>query len=365
MSKLIVGILFGGRSVEHEISLLSAKSILINIDKKKFDIFPILIDKEGIWKKAIVGEWLKDGELNIEQKSILYPSLNPSNPEILEIKSDKVIKKHRIDVVFPILHGTFGEDGAVQGLLELMGIPYIGTSVLGSSLGMDKIIMKMVFKQYGLPVVNFTGFYSYEWEKKEKDLIGIIHNHIGMPCFVKSADLGSSVGITKVNTIDDLSSSIEYSCNFSNRIIIEQAVQDPREIEISVLGNYNPVASLPGEIIPDREFYDYKAKYIEDGTELIAPAKLPQHMITKLQGYAIKAFTSIDCAGMGRVDFLINKDTNQIYISELNTIPGFTQISMYPRLWEVSGLNYQDLITRLIDLAIEKYNIKKNIKTEI
>ncbi|MFQ5787749.1 MAG: D-alanine--D-alanine ligase family protein, partial [Thermodesulfobacteriota bacterium] len=303
--------------------------------------------------------------LIISKDTFLSPSLNPQKPIFYEIMNDKVTNEYGVDVIFPVLHGTFGEDGTVQGLFKLLGIPFVGASVLGSSVGMDKIIMKSIFREYGLPVVNFNGFYKHEWNSERDKIKDKIIKEITIPCFVKSADLGSSIGITRVNSKSDLEKAIEFASSFSERVIIEKAVLNAREIEISVLGNENPIASLPGEIIPHREFYDYTAKYIEDSTELIAPATIDNETQSKLQECAIKAFKAINCSGMGRVDFLLERDSDAFFISEVNTIPGFTHISMYPKLWELSGLGYQKLISRLIDLAFERHEKIRQLKTDI
>ena len=365
MSKIKVGIIFGGRSVEHEVSLLSAKSIIKNIDSDLYDIYPIFIDKNGLWHKVEISEWLNDGELDVHIESFLTPSLNYENPVFFEISDSKVLDELKLDAVFPVLHGTYGEDGTIQGMLELMGIPFVGASVLGSSVGMDKIIMKAVLKEASLPVVPYIGFYKYEWESDKETIRDRVLGSIGFPCFVKSADLGSSVGISKVSSDAGLNSAIDSSCQFSNRILVEKAVSNPREIEISVLGNENPVASLPGEILPHRDFYDYTAKYLEEGTGLIAPAELDEDMNIKLRELAVKAFKALDCSGMGRVDFLLNGATEEIFVGEINTIPGFTQISMYPKLWEVSGINFTELITKLIQFAIDRKNEKLKLRTDI
>jgi D-alanine-D-alanine ligase len=364
LSKIIVGVIFGGRSVEHEISLLSAKSIIKNMNPAKYMVFPIFIEKNGIWRKASIDVWLKNGDLEIFTNSFLSPSLNPDKPIFYEIGTNRVEGEHRVDVLFPVLHGTYGEDGTVQGLFELMGIPFVGASVLGSSVGMDKIIMKTIFRESGLPVVKFIGLYENEWRSKKHAIKEQILDEIKVPCFVKAANLGSSVGITKVKSEDELEVAIDFACDFSHRILVEKAVRNPREIEVSVLGNNDPIASVPGEIVPNREFYDYVAKYTEEGTALIAPAELEREIVQKLREYAIRAFRAIDCVGMGRVDFLIEKTTGEIFVSEINTIPGFTQISMYPKLWEVSGIKYPDLISKLIHLAIERHEMKKNLRTD-
>lgn len=365
MSKIVVGVIFGGRSVEHEVSLFSAKSIIKNINPKIYQIFPIFIEKNGTWRKASIDVWLKNGDLEIFTNSFLSPSLNPDKPVFYEVGTNRVEGEHRVDVLFPVLHGTYGEDGTVQGLFELMGIPFVGASVLGSSVGMDKIIMKTIFRESGLPVVKFIGFYNHEWRSRKNTIREQILNEIGVPCFVKAANLGSSVSVTKVKSEERLEEAVNSACDFSHRIIIEKAVQNPREIEVSVLGNEDPIASVPGEIIPHREFYDYIAKYVEEGTGLIAPAELEGETAQKLREYAVRAFRAVDCTGMGRVDFLIEKTTDEIFVSEINTIPGFTQISMYPKLWEVSGIKYPELVSKLINLALERHEMKKRLRTDM
>ena len=354
MSKLTVGVVFGGRSVEHEVSLLSAKSVIKNVDPGKYDVFPIFIEKSGTWRKASVTAWLDEGGLEFFEDSFLSPSLSPGKPVFYEISGKKIVKEHAVDVVFPVLHGTLGEDGAIQGLFELMGLPCVGASVLGSSVGMDKIAMKSLLRDNGLPVVEFLGFYKSEWQAAKKNLRERILKEIGLPCFVKSANLGSSVGITKVTSENELDAAVDYSCRYSASVIVERAVKKPREIEVSVLGNDDPQASCPGEVVPHREFYDYTAKYLEEGTGLIAPAELDEETSLKLRDYAVRTFKALHCSGMGRVDFLLEEGTNDIFVSEINTIPGFTKISMYPRLWEVSGLSFPELVNRLIELAIER-----------
>ncbi|MEW6143477.1 MAG: D-alanine--D-alanine ligase family protein [Thermodesulfobacteriota bacterium] len=354
MSKLTVGVIFGGRSVEHEVSLLSAKSIISSIDPGKYDVFPIFIEKSGTWRRASVSSWLDEGGLEFFEDSFLSPSLNPGKPVFYEISGKKIVREHAVGVVFPVLHGTYGEDGTVQGMFELMGIPYVGASVLGSAVGMDKIVMKTLLKESGLPVVGYLGFYKSDWESGKQAVRARILKEIGIPCFIKSANLGSSVGITKVNSEGELDRAVAYSCRFSERVIVERAVRKPREIEVSVLGNDSPRASCAGEVVPHREFYDYTAKYLEEGTGLIAPAELDEKTAERLRDYAVRTFRALDCSGMGRVDFLIEEGTNQIYVSEINTIPGFTQISMYPRLWEESGVSFPELVNRLIELAVER-----------
>ncbi len=365
MSRLKIGVIFGGRSVEHEISLLSAKSIIRNIDPEKYEVLPVLIDKNGIWHRASISNWLNDGELEFDNESSLSPSLNPGNPALYEISGGRLLDEYTVDVMFPVLHGTYGEDGVVQGIFELMGIPYVGASVLGSAVGMDKIVMKAVLMAEGLPVVDYVGFYKHEWEKGKNSVRKRILKVIGFPCFVKSADLGSSVGITKVKSEADLDTAVDFSCRFSNRVLVEKAVGSPKEIEISVLGNDEPAVSCPGEIVPHREFYDYAAKYLEEGTGLHAPADLSEETSALLKDYAVRTFRALDCSGLGRVDFLINGHTGEIYVSEINTMPGFTSISMYPKLWDISGISYGELVTRLIELALERREQKDSLESDI
>lgn len=355
MGKIRVAAVFGGKSVEHEISLLSAKAVIKNMDPERFEPFPIFIDKSGSWRRAAIDSWLEGGELKASTDAVLTPSLDPAVRAFYEIAPDGIRATHYIDVIFPILHGAGGEDGSVQGLFDTMGIPYVGAPVLGSSVGMDKIVMKALFKEAGLPVTDYVWFYKHEWEKDKKAYVETIRSKIGFPCFVKSANLGSSVGIEKVDSIDTLEDAVRSSAKFSRRIIVEKAAPNVREIEVSVLGNDDPVASLPGEIVPHTEFYDYTAKYLEEGTKLLAPAELPGDAVNRFKEIAVKAYKTLDCAGMGRVDFFMDGKTGEIFLNEINTIPGFTRISMYPKLWEASGISFQELVTRLIELAIERH----------
>ncbi len=365
MSKLKIGVIFGGRSVEHEISLLSAKSIVAHMDPDKYEVFPVLIEKNGTWRRASVGNWLEGKQPAFSESSTLTPSLNPEKPVFYEIENNRILSEHEINVMFPVLHGTYGEDGTVQGVLELMNVPSVGASVLGSSVGMDKIIMKSVLKEAGLPVVDYIGFYSHDWKSNRHLLEDRILSEIGVPCFIKSADLGSSIGIRKVTSENDIEGAVDFSCRFSNRVLVEKAVLKPREIEISVLGNEEPITSVPGEIVSHREFYDYEAKYLEKTTELIAPAELDGLSASVLRNLAVKTYKVLDCSGMGRVDFLIEGETGDMFVSEINTIPGFTEVSMYPKLWEVSGITYSELISKLIDLAIERRKMQDGLKMDI
>lgn len=362
MKKKLIAVVYGGCSVEHEISLISAESIIKNIDPDQFEVFPIYINKSGIWTRGRVDELSKPEDIGETVNEFLVPSLSVNgNPKFYEISNNQIVSSYSVDLAFPVLHGTYGEDGTIQGLFELMGMPYVGASVLGSSVGMDKIIMKSVLENFNLPVVNFIGFSDSQWDRDRKNILSKILNDIKLPCFVKSANLGSSVGISKVENEDDIVRAVEDSSKFSDRIIVEKAVDNCRELEVSVLGNDKPVASLPGEIVPSREFYDYEAKYHDESTGLIIPAELDDELAEKMKNYATEAFSVLGCSGMGRVDFLMDTKSNEIFISEINTIPGFTSISMYPKLWEVSGIDYSELIKRLIELAFERYEKNRKV----
>ena len=359
--KLRVGVIFGGQSGEHEVSLVSAQGIMQAMDREKYEIIPIGITKEG--------RWLTSGEpMKLLQAGGPSTAGQIADAQRAEARTrDLVVSNRRdlvpgtreagfpqVDVVFPVLHGPYGEDGTVQGLLELADIPYVGAGVLGSALGMDKIAMKAVFTSHGLPVVECLALKRKDWERDPEAMMGLIESEFGYPCFVKPANLGFSVGVSKVHEPSELAPALSLAARYDRRMLAERAV-NAREIEVSVLGNDEPVASLPGEIVPCREFYDYIAKYIDDRSELIIPADLPPEVTRRIQELAITAFLAVDCAGMARVDFLLDKDTGALYLGELNTIPGFTPISMYPKLWEASGVSYSELIDRLIELALERH----------
>jgi D-alanine-D-alanine ligase len=372
--KLRVGVIFGGRSGEHEVSLVSAQGIMKAMDKEKYEVIPIGITKDGHWLTS--GEPMKllqspPAKGAGEQRSRGAEEQGSRSPEqsegtgageqgLVPVDRRELVPGTReagfpqVDVVFPVLHGPYGEDGTVQGLLELADIPYVGAGVLGSALGMDKIAMKAVFRSLGLPVVEHLPLKRRDWERDPEIMMEQIEKELGYPCFIKPANLGSSVGITKVHQRSELAAALNLAARYDRKMLAERAV-NAREIEVSVLGNDDPIASLPGEIIPCREFYDYVAKYIDDRSELIIPADLPLDLTRRIQELAIAAFLALDCAGMARVDFLLDRDTGQLYIGELNTIPGFTPISMYPKLWEASGISYSELIDRLIELALERH----------
>ncbi len=390
MEKLRVGILFGGRSGEHEVSLLSAASVLNAIDKEKYEVVPIGITKDGRWLTAEHAENLLTGKLVLEPRNLRagdpettasaavlargeavvvppepvhrHTGLVPFQSEatLMRRASDRAIN---VDVIFPVLHGTFGEDGTIQGLLELADIPYVGAGVLGSAAGMDKDIMKSLFIAAGIPIVKHVTILRSAWENDPAKVKKAVESKLIYPVFVKPANLGSSVGISKAHNRKELGPAIEEAAKFDRKIVIEQGVvgkkEKAREIECSVLGNDEPAASLPGEIIPGKEFYDYAAKYVDEGSQLIIPAKLTKAETKKVQNLAVAAFQAVDCSGLARVDFLMDPKTRKIYLNEINTMPGFTAISMYPKLWAASGLAYADLIDRLIQLGIERHEDKK------
>jgi len=288
---------------------------------------------------------------------------DPTQQAIMHFDGDMHLTESRpVDVVFPVLHGPYGEDGTVQGLLELANVPYVGCGLLASAVGMDKDVMKRLFRDAGLPIVQYLAFTRAMWEQEPERISRRILKRIGLPAFVKPANLGSSVGITKVKQRDQLEEAVSLAAQYDRKILAEEAIAG-REIEVSVLGNDMPIASLPGEIIPGAEFYNYNDKYISDAAQLIIPAKLPKRLTIAVQQYAIRAFQAIDGAGMARVDFFIERGTNRVIVNEINTIPGFTSISMYPKLWEASGISYSELVDRLIQLALERHREKSRSRT--
>jgi len=360
--RLRVGVLFGGRSGEHEVSLASATSVIRSLDPEKYEAVPIGITKDGRWLVGEGAQKLLPEVLRSGQRVVLPP--DPSAAALVPLGESPERPNLHVDVVFPVLHGTFGEDGTVQGLLELAGLPYVGAGVLGSAVGMDKELQKRLFLQARLPVAEFLSVPRMDWEKQPERILRAIAKKFRFPVFIKPATLGSSVGMTKVHNRRDLPVAMNVAAEFAQKILVERAVT-AREIEVSVLGNENPQASVPGEIVPHREFYDYAAKYLEEGTRLIIPAKLKKEQVKKFQRLAVRAFRCVECGGMARVDFFLEKRTNRIYVNEINTIPGFTSISMYPKLWEASGIPYRELVDRLIDLALAQHREKARTKYSI
>jgi len=388
--KLRVGVLFGGRSGEHEISLLSAASVLNAIDKDKYEVVPIGITKDGLWVTSAHAEALLQGKhaerslragdpeatssaaVLAQGSAIVIPpvparsaagSMIPFQTGASEMSRRWSDHSIQVDVIFPVLHGTFGEDGTIQGLLELADIAYVGAGVLGSACGMDKHIMKELFRAAGLPLVKHVTILRGDWESFPAKARRLIENKLKYPVFVKPANLGSSVGISKVRNRGELAAAMDEAARYDRKIVIEQGVggkkRKAREIECSVLGNDKPAASIPGEIVPSTEFYDYNAKYLDEGSQLIIPAKLTRAQTKQVQELAIAAFRAVDCSGLARVDFLMDPASKKFYVNEINTMPGFTAISMYPKLWAASGLAYPELIDRLIQLGLERNQEKK------
>ncbi len=383
--KLRVGVLFGGRSGEHEVSLLSAASILKAIDRKKFDVVPIGITKEGRWLAAADAHGLLEGHQSTVARRLRAgdPETTPGakllhegiptlfapepaaaqSPSAVTVADAKRLGGQSLDVVFPVLHGTFGEDGTIQGLFELAGIAYVGSGVLGSAAGMDKDVMKRLFGQAGLAIVKHTTLLRSEWEISPRKAIAQIEAALKYPLFVKPANLGSSVGISKAHDRTELGPALDLAAKYDRKLIVEQGVGSEkfraRELEVGVLGNDDPKASVVGEIIPGKEFYDYEAKYLSEGSVPIIPARITRAESKQIRDMAVAAFRACDLSGLARVDFLMEPDgKRRIYLNEVNTLPGFTQISMYPKLWEASGIKYRDLITRLIELAVERQKEK-------
>ena len=339
-----VAVVFGGRSAEHEISVTSARSVLEALDPERYDVLTVGIDRDGRWHAVAALP-----AVAVDEGPTVALSREPGDAAIVTDDG----RRMEIDVVFPLLHGPFGEDGTIQGLLELAGIPYVGAGVLASAVGMDKAVQKTLVEAAGLAVVPHQVVYERDWER---DRGGVLERaaDLGLPVFTKPAALGSSIGITKVKRAADLPAALEDALAHSGKALIERSMEGSRELECAVLGNDEPLASIPGEIVPDAEWYDYRAKYVEEGTRLDVPARLPIDIADEVRRMAVVAFQAIDAAGMARVDFFY-REPDELVLNEINTIPGFTPISMYPKLWEASGLPYDELISRLIELAIERH----------
>lgn len=358
--RLRIGVIFGGRSGEHEVSLMSARSVMGAMDPAKYEIVPIGITKEGRWIAS--GDPMKaltSGDESLSEPVALLP--DPSQQGLVHLGGpEREAVRRRIaelDVVFPVLHGPYGEDGTVQGLLELANVPYVGANVTDAAVAMDKAIFKDVMRGRGLPVVDYAVFKRKEWDADPESVIDQIEEQLSYPVFTKPVNLGSSVGVSKCDDREGLVRGLSEAARYDRKLLVELAVPEAREIEVSVLGNDDPIASVPGEIVPSREFYSYAAKYLDDGedaSELLIPAPLSEEMAERIQELALAAYRAIDCAGMARADFLLSGETEELYVNELNTIPGFTSISMYPKLWEASGIPYSELIDRLVGLALER-----------
>jgi D-alanine-D-alanine ligase len=377
MKKLRVGVIYGGRSGEHEVSLASAAAVFANLDPTRYEPVAIRIEKDGRWvlperppslvstADVIQARAIDPAETALEAHVVARPGGDTLITIDRSPQQRVVVAGVSLDVVFPVLHGPYGEDGTVQGLLELANVPYVGAGVLASAVGMDKATMKLVFAARGLPICDYDVVLKRDWQRDERGIMNAIATKLGFPVFVKPANLGSSVGISKAKHATELRAAMHLAAEFDRKIVIEAAVPGAREIECAVLGNDEPEASVPGEIVPSREFYDYEAKYLDDGSTLLIPAPLKAAQREEVRTLAIAAYKALDCAGMARVDFLLAGDSGVLYLNELNTIPGFTTISMYSKMWEASGVSYPTLLDRLIALAIERHTEKQQLRTSM
>ncbi len=379
--------IYGGRSGEHEVSLASAAAVFKNLDPARYEAIPIKIEKDGRWslpdrppaidKAADVIHETHTPQLEADDRRethlVARPggdtlvTLGPSTRAVEPARSGQVaVSGVKLDVVFPVLHGPYGEDGTVQGLLELANVPYVGAGVLASAVGMDKAAMKLAFAAKGLPICDYEVVLRRDWQHDERATLQTVVDRLGFPVFVKPANLGSSVGISKAKHVAELRTAIKLAGEFDRKVVVEAAVPKAREIEVAVLGNDEPEASVPGEIIPSGEFYDYEAKYLNADSRDVIPAPLPERLTQEIRSLAVAAFKALDCAGMARVDFLLADDgSGSLYVNELNTIPGFTTISMYSKMWAASGVSYPQLIDRLIALAIERHAEKQQLRTSM
>jgi D-alanine-D-alanine ligase len=385
VKRLRIGVLYGGRSGEHEVSLASAAAVFANLDKKRYEPVAIRIDKDGRWALAdrpptatsaaeVIEQARLDAARPLRSGREAHFMARPGEETILSIdrsaaKGDDlgraIVTGLNLDVIFPVLHGPYGEDGTIQGLLELANVPYVGAGVLASAVGMDKAMMKVVFAAAGLPVCPYRAFLRHQWERHRPAIVRELETSLGYPMFVKPANLGSSVGISKAKDPRGLADGIDLAASFDRKIVVESAVPSAREIECAVLGNDEPEASLPGEVIPSREFYDYEAKYLDAGSQTIIPADLSESTAAEIRRLAIAAFRAIDGAGMARVDFLLSRTSGNVFVNEVNTIPGFTTISMYSKMWAATGVEYSVLLDRLISLALERHAEKQQLRTSL
>lgn len=372
--KIRVGLVFGGRSGEHEVSLASAKAVQANLDPEKYEIVPIGITKTGSWLLGTEPLQLQAAEqqahaaidITATQKTTAVTLTgDPNVRRLIPVQSGPDLgSQGALDVIFPVMHGTYGEDGSLQGLLDMANVPYIGCGVLGAALGMDKEKMKMIFDAAGLPNVAYTVFRRNEWERSPETVLDRVEQRLSYPMFVKPANLGSSVGINKAHNRQELTHAINVAAEFDRKVIVEQGI-DCREFECAVLGNDEPLASVVGEIVSSNEFYDYRAKYIDGKSQAVIPAEIPQETAEEMRRQAIQAFAALDLNGLSRVDFFMERATGKVYINEVNTMPGFTEISMYPKLWEASGLSYPQLLDRLIELALERHEDRQRNRTSM
>jgi D-alanine-D-alanine ligase len=362
MQRKKLAVFFGGRSGEHVVSLRSAASIMKAVDADRYEIIPVGISREGTWFTGS-DAWLSLWERRTPRDA--FPAVlltDPRRPGLM-IQSGESPHQWRyqsLDLVFPVLHGTYGEDGTIQGLFEMAGLPYVGSGVLASSTGMDKVVMKILFKNYGLPVAPYFFFYRWQWPGRQQEWIKKCDSEIGYPCFVKPANLGSSVGISKAKNAEELVKAIEEALLYDDKIVVESYV-DGREIECAVLGDISVEASRPGEVIPCNEFYDYRAKYLDDRSELVIPVALGSELEDQIKQLSVVAFRAVEASGLARVDFFLDRKDGTITINEINTLPGFTSISMYPKMWEASGVSYRDLVAKLLELAETRHQRRQGL----
>jgi D-alanine-D-alanine ligase len=387
VKRLRVGVLYGGRSGEHEVSLASAASVFANVDRTRYEPVPIRIEKDGRWALAdkppavmVAGDVIEQARLEaarpVREGREVHFVARPSEETILSIDRSRgrdsdsdlptaTVTGLALDVIFPMLHGPYGEDGTIQGLLELANVPYVGCGVLASAVGMDKAVMKVLFAARGLPVCPYRVILRHEWERSSERIAADLEKALKYPMFVKPANLGSSVGISKAKDEAGLRGAMTLAGSFDRKIVVEGAVPNAREIECAVLGNDEPEASVPGEIIPSREFYDYEAKYLDEGSKSVVPADLPKKLADQVRKLSVEAFKAIDGAGMSRVDFLLERGSGKLFVNEVNTIPGFTTISMFAKLWAASGVDYPALLDRLIALAVQRHAEKQQLRTSV
>ena len=358
--KIRVGLLFGGRSPEHEVSITTAASIAKEVDPERIEIVPIYITREGHWQQLHASEPLAllAGHVATDREITALPRrevlLNGAIPASLVPIASAEKEPEPIDVLFPALHGQGGEDGSIQGLARLADVPCVGAGILGSALGMDKISMKQIAQAHKVPIPRFVAFTRLYWERDSGSIREAIQDQLEPPVFVKPSNAGSSVGITKVNDLEALDAAVRAAATYDYRVLVEQGI-DARELEVAVLGNDMPKASVVGELVPGREFYDYRDKYIDEGSQQVIPADVPDEVSEEVRRIAIRMFQALDLAGMARADFLLDRRDGRLYFNEVNTIPGFTPISMYPMLWEASGISYRELITKLVELALVRH----------
>jgi len=370
--KLRIGLIFGGRSGEHEVSLASAKAVMSKLNPERYEVVPIGITKSGTWQLGIEPAALQAAEqqalLNnkevvLEHSQAVTLTGDPSLRRLIPLNGQEYLHDNgAIDVIFPVLHGPYGEDGTLQGLLEMANVPYVGCGVLGSAIGIDKEKTKMVFRSIGLSVVDDLVYRRNEWERDPEPILDEIEQKLGYPCFVKPVNMGSSVGINKAHNRSELAHGMREAAEYDRRIIIEKGIHC-RELECAILGNEEPIASVVGEIVASNEFYDYDAKYIDNKSQIIIPADIPQQSAEKIRRQAVQAFLALDLSGLARVDFFLEQESGEVYINEANTLPGFTEVSMYAKLWEASGTSYSELLDRLIELAQERYMDRQRNRT--